>query len=614
MNGQDTEKERERLLLLAKAQMKLRGQGSQFQTAQSDVTAVGTTPKRERSGLSDVLGSLGRTLSYADPMKRATTDPRQMVSDIGTGLEIGLPFLASPLPPPLRIPLTGLLQGTGTAIKSAAGGAPPGRMLKEAGESALYGIAGQAIGEGLGAATQKTLAPFAKQIDRPALATAKQYGIKPFPSEVINETTTSSNLNKLLEEASSKSLFGAAITKRTRYNNFQALQKYKTDVLDKIAPDTAPTQMKQMVVDAIQGNENAFRNVAQTLYDDVDKAARVTPSVTNVKAFANKVLASIPEQERLAAGKGGTEASALVSQLERVAQLPNNIPFQHAQYYRSQLLTTIRTDKSPIGGQIKGTASKIADLFDSSMNQAAKQSGSDIYSKYRQASEFWRQGKDLFNSDVVASLAKQDPEELARIVFAPRSGENIGRVEAAINPDTFSAIKRGTSPEVWQRFKRAGLENLIESKVFQKVNTQTGDEFLRGANLYETLKSYGNETLNKWLDPTEKQAVMDFAKMASRINTKEPTMGLWGMGQLNAGMIGLGTGYISGDPTFAITSAGLIMGAPALYAKLVTSNVGRRLLTEGYRIRPGTREAMNFLPRFSVYLASQKPTEQPKRK
>jgi len=57
---------------------------------------------------------------------------------------------------------------------------------------------------------------------------------------------------------------------------------------------------------------------------------------------------------------------------------------------------------------------------------------------------------------------------------------------------------------------------------------------------------------------------------------------------------------LAGEPIGA--AAGL--GLPALFAKLVTSDFGRKLLTEGYRISPGSQEAIKFAGRLSAFLAS----------
>jgi len=582
-----------------------------FVTATASSTAQPTSPNQEKQTrpLGDVLGALTRPLGYGDPINIATTPPKQIASDVGTALEVGLPFLAAPLPPVLRIPATGALQGTGTLVKEAMMSATGERVplmeqFKRAGESALTGMAGQAVGEGIATGVTRTLSPFGKQVNPEALAVSKRYGVEPLPSEIIDETSFGSNLMKEMEEISGKTIGGTPQVKRVRDLNFKALQVFKDDVLDNVAPETRPSVLKELVGNAIEGNENAFRRVSGGMYKKVDRATQVSPSSLSAKAFANKTLEKVGAVDRIAAKQGGADASALVRQLEQVAKLPDNISFEQASEIRSQLLATIRADRSPVGGRIKGTASVIADMLDRNMREAARRGGSNVYDLYRDASEFYRKGKQLFNSSIVAKIADKDPEELARFVFSPRSGEDISRVKEAINPTTFRNIRSNTNPETWQRFKRAGLETLIDSQVFQKVSQQTGDEFLRGANLYQALKGMGDETLSAWLNPAEKEAVMKFAKFASRVSTKEPSVGAWGISQALLATQGALAGAFMGNAEVAVISGGVIIGAPALYAKLVTSNTGRKWLTEGFRVAPGTQEAMRFASRFLAYLSS----------
>jgi hypothetical protein len=152
--------------------------------------------------------------------------------------------------------------------------------------------------------------------------------------------------------------------------------------------------------------------------------------------------------------------------------------------------------------------------------------------------------------------------------------------------------------DTFNNLVRSGVERLFSGSSFAQISPKTGEAFFNGASLQRSLNSFGRETLDAALGKDGTESLMQFSRVASRINTSPPTVGMWGMGQL----MGASASLASGD----MGMAGAIMLTPAVLMKLATSKVGRRILTEGYSVRPLTAAATNLSGRLASFLNEDK--------
>lgn len=549
------------------------------------------------------------------------TTPKEMAQNAGNAVEIGLPTLAAGLTGGMSIPATAGLGFLGSLanrqIQSSAEGQrePIRQSIEGSVVPGLMAGAGQALGVGLNKFAGKQLAPFANQVDPEMLAITKARGIQATPSELLNESTFGSNLLKEMEKVTSSTIGGGTVIKGIRDVNNARIAQYANDILEKVAPHTDPDKLAQLLVADVDKTKMFFRSVQSALYGKVDKAMAGLPGVDTkgIKSFAQQVFDSMAPGRRELYGAAGKQPSAVMSLMQKINEMPDNIPFSDASQYVSDLKRLAGYNNTQLSDPLQGSAKKLASLFESSMENTAKGAGSNIYDLYRSASDFTRNGHRIFDDVLIKKMAETEPEQLGRTLFQPKTMESLRRMKAALSPQDFmryqkgmfESLKQKLGTETFRRVMRSGLEEIFNSPTFTKMDVATGgDKFFKGVSLLEKLKGFGDGTLETAFGKEAKDALMQFGRVASRVETREPRIGLWGMGQLFSAFQQTALGAISGRPLYGLMSGGMVTLTPGLLAKLITNPTGRRLLTEGYELKPFTQHAITFSARLAAFAAS----------
>jgi len=207
--------------------------------------------------------------------------------------------------------------------------------------------------------------------------------------------------------------------------------------------------------------------------------------------------------------------------------------------------------------------------------------------EFQAADKFYSTGIKKFENAVIKKLADVEPEKLASEVLKPRSAESVKQIREVVGEKAFASLKRRRLQE-W-------VDNTLQT------DSQTGDPVIVGKTLLNEWKKLGRETRNAAFSAGEQAEVSNLFSTIAKINTKRQPPGLWGMTQvITAGGAGLAGGAGAG--------VGLMV-APYMFAKLIANPAGRRWLTEGFRIRPGTQEAVKFMSRFGAWLAKENQNE-----
>lgn len=565
-----------------------------------------------------------RAFGMAVPRPRAIASPliaqpkETQVRNFGDIVELG-----ATVPATISGGVQGMMFGAGLGragnewIRNIGGvqDKPADQIAREASQSALLGGLFQSVGIGASKFLQKQVAPFASQVDPEMLAVSKLRGLKPMPSEMLNETTFGSNLLKESEKVTASTIGGGTVIKGVRDFNNGRIADYAKDIMDNVAPHTDPDRLAQMLQSNMEGTKNFFRQTQSSLYDKVDKAMSNLPGIEtkSIKSFAQKVFGDMAPGRRELYGTAGRQPSAVMSLMETIDGLPDNIPFKDASQYVSDLKRLAGYNGTELKDPLQGSARKLASLFESSMENTAKTAGSDVYDLYRRASDFTRVGHRVFDDAVVQRIAQTEPEQLGKTLFRPETMESLRKLKATLSPGDFMRYQKGMFEQLktklgadsFRRVMRAGLEDMLSSTTFTAIDASAGgDKFFKGATLLKRMESFGEGTLTTAFGPDAKKSLMQFARVASRVETKEPRIGLWGIGQLFSALQSPILGTMSGRPLYGIASGGLIIASPGLLAKMITNPVGRKLLTEGYHIRPFTDKAFSFAARLASFAGS----------
>lgn len=581
---------------------------SQARGNAADATAVappaGEQEQPQAQGDPDLLRRLAlipRLFSAFPP------PPVQTAEAAGTLLELGLPTLATGLAGPLAIPASGALAGTGTMLREAMVGAAKGKpptvpeLFASGGESALYGMGGELAGRGIA----KLGAPLAGYVEPQSLEMAKKLGTKYLPSEVLAEKGIGPATMQGIEGVLGSTLGGGAVIGPLRTGRLEPIRNLLQSELNSLITSLDdPSVVREVSQAGLKGVKRAFDQRAGKLYRQVANLSKQSGVNTGLmKRFATGVLNKIPQAERVAAGAAGSEATALVSQLEAISKLPASIPFEDAQFYRSQLLDLARTAEGPLANRVVGSGKKLSQIFESRMRVAAQQGG--FLPEYEAANKFYAAGVKKFENAVIKKLADIEPEKLAAEVVKPRNAQSIFEIRQAIGEDAFNKVKR------------LGLQDWIDKAI---TNEADAGQFLDTKKLLSSWRSLGPETKGAAFSAPEQAEITRIFESMSKFSTKAPSVGLWGIGSVATGLTGAGLvggggaagamlGGIPGAIGGTAVGLGTVTLVPAVLAKLISSNLGRKYLTEGFLVKPGSREAVKFAGRFSSWLAKENTKE-----
>lgn len=569
-------------------------------SALSDATRQTLSPnvqEPQSRPLDSIIAPLQR-LATAATSPMGSQDPMQTVSDIGSVGEFGLPLLAAPLPPFLRTVASGALQGTGTALKLAGQGAPPDRMLKGAGMSALTGMVGQGLGEVPISLLNKGAAPFASMFDKPTAELATKYGVD-LPASALSK----SGFVKATEALAAKGPFGAPLVQRVE-NAGQRLNQIADDMVTKFGTSTHPAEVGQTISNGLDKYESTFRATKDQLYRAADaskseiagKPEAALGELDNVINDLNNVvgkkpailgyLKSLKSGLSPTVGKFDGMSDGLLSKLraqgftdetinKALPQMKTIYPNEFAPPVSEdipvqKLTATLRDINSKINfkspnpiaqgyeGRLRGIASNLSDDVDNLIKTSDPELGAAV----DKANAYYKEGIGNLNSkwgQKITQFAQQGKlsELPSALLNKSTPAEWIPKIFGTVGEDATNSMKAATLEKIVTDAKGAG------------------NGFFTPQGLAKQIRGYGDDKLSAIFGQEGTQKLKDLSQLSTA----------FGRGKQVAE--GSQTGYViqvlsllKGITTAPLKAAKFIIG-DKLFTNFITSETGQKFLTEG---------------------------------
>tara|TARA_R110000782_G_scaffold268297_1_gene364508 strand:+ start:2355 stop:5363 length:3009 start_codon:yes stop_codon:yes gene_type:complete len=153
----------------------------------------------------------------------------------------------------------------------------------------------------------------------------------------------------------------------------------------------------------------------------------------------------------------------------------------------------------------------------------------------KEKAETSAQSLEIQKSNIFTRLESASPEEVAKIVFRPKSSEDILRVKNLVSDEAFLDIQD------------QALEQILKDGV-QEGSNKLSDIFKPG-NLERALRSYDNETLTAMFGKEMTQSLNNYARQL-RVTVQDEITG--GAGSLVAGALALNVFNVALWPTVAM--------------------------------------------------------------
>jgi hypothetical protein len=558
-------------------------------------TGLRDIPMRMKMSFSNTPENALKTLKQKYPEAERLPDGRLIYKNKGTGKNtvmneerFSLGDLAdwTGLVPELSLSTWGAIAGgaaTGGpgAVPGAVAGMVVGNQIKKtigklffenneifgydaAKEMVVSGITALA-GEGVGYGLVKFLKPFANKILPETMAGMKKF-LK-FRGRLSPAQATEIKMLDMFENAAEYSILGSEPFRKFRVGQGEGIKEWASWLGNRFGKSVTPEQAGIAGNIALEKSHELFDRAAKVVFGKVDKLNKGTGVFTkSMKKRARQLTWEI-QSTRLPSLKSPVVDKLLLD----ITSLPETISFKFAQGIRSDLLKVARQSSDIIPDQATGIAEHLSGVVDKAME--VSRPSKEALKAWRDASAFWKHGKETFNSSFIKSLVKNNPSKMVKGLFVPGSVENIRLVRKLVDKDT------------WKQMQQSWLQDLL------RPNPLTG--IIEGKPILNKLANMGEPTLKEMFDPGHIKDIEQFALMAyktQRIKSEAPGKMLVQLMQGSAiiQVIGATVAWQLDHPGKAVA----ILLGPAVLARIFTNRAGIKYLTTGLTIPAGTRQAV----------------------
>lgn len=511
----------------------------------------------------------------------------RLAGEIAASL-IEIPGLSEAARAALGVKLAGLASRALVSGGASAGAsAALGGTTEEAATAGATGAAGTVVGAGLAkgieAAGTRLLAPFVETVEKGAEKTQEILG----KAGILTPgKATTSPILATLESAADMSIVGSSkIGKATEQAQTVLTQKVEA-LVDAFRSQATREEVGELIRQIIESSADAFREAGRAQYKAIDRAfGNTLVDITALKQLATN-LAGRSEK-----GLGSPEVKRIT---DAIIERPDAVDWEVAQILRSDLLGVGRNAQELVLGRAKGAASELAGEMDRAMAKAAKELSGDALDTWRAANAFWKEGTETFNSQLIRTVARREPEAVFDAVI--RNGK----------PGTIRSVREILPPGDWRAVQGQYLDDLV-----RKSTDETGER-LDGVKFLAGLKKMGDGLDELFPDVATRQGIVDLG-LALRLAQKRPSAAA-----INLGMAGnlasvAGSGYLSfsilQDVRQGNVSATTIAALPAAVAlnprslgAILTNPLAVKWLTTGLKYPPRSKEGIEAAAKLGGFL------------
>ena len=268
----------------------------------------------------------------------------------------------------------------------------------------------------------------------------------------------------------------------------------------------------------------------------------------NIAAFANKVLKDKDTLQYIL----GNKSTEFFSTIDNFVTLKPKLT---------------ATEMAEIANQFKG---KVANIQSMSPDDISLSTGRFLEALETRAIKSAEQ-ESMKAANIFSRIENASPEEIAKVVFRPKSADDILRVKKIVSEDAFLEIRE------------QALEQILRDSV--QTGSKKLNEIFKPNNLDRALKMYDTESLNAMFGKEMTQSLQNFSR-AMRTNVAEEGGG--GAGGLIAGMLAINIFNVALWPAIA---------GMAFYKALFSNPRMVSLLTKTDKTSVG--EVLRFTERFA---------------
>lgn len=287
-----------------------------------------------------------------------------------------------------------------------------------------------------------------------------------------------------------------------------------------------------------------------------------------------------------------------IEQRSEGQSIPKAITFMTAHDLRSLMLEITRTGEG-LPKRQQSVAAGLANSLDQAMSHAAqsfdKQTGKGLYAQWRVANASTKAGHELFDSAIIRSALKANPEDVVAKSFAKNAITETDHILEALK----------NYPQDLNVYRRAALESL-------QHKAMAGGDFLNGQAFYNAAlgkNGVGEEVMQRTFGKNWPE-IRKFLEVGRRMNLATLPTNAGNPSQTGRSLINwFEQGMVVAIPTSALSSLMMANISPLLgsvgtagtyyvtikgIANLLNSPKGVQILRQGWHVAPNTERGLRI--------------------
>jgi len=587
----------------------------EFQPPQGGITPVGLVGPRPRSSGYEAKQQAIQELKgmgFSDEQIRLSTQTHSMLNRGRVGRTAGglaFAIAASKLiPGPIddAAILATLITGTAAGVGGVAGeaaqtGIEEKRLIGKREALRAFAIeAGTEVGgRALVRAGKLVLSPFIKKTVPEAAALVDDFakvGGSFSPTELDNKFTLR------IGEAFSRGSFGAKeIFQEFEKKQGKAVLAFADNIIEAIGEGVArqtPEEIGEAFAGGISRPGGRVFNILDDLFDplfkQVDELAgnQAKVGTKSLKQFARKHLAT---DSRL---NGQFLSPTGKSKLEKILGLKEALSFSDMRKLRSSFLKDVQKMARDVD-QSQGIVKQLAGITDDAifnpkttegLSQEAKNLLRNTNSLYKSS----RKGLETTFAPALAKRLLKNPSRVVKELFPNNNPKSIRLLrESLVEPISGKPSREGKA--LWNQLRQAWVANAVEEATKEGVaNPRIYNNLLRKMGRSSFGEMFPEKAIRESVDK-----IQDLFAIAGK--TAPSGAALFSRGAQTLGVVKMWQGAKDGD--FVGFSAGAAMAiGPLAFAKLATNPKGVKLLTAGFKMKPGASGLVPTMARMTRLL------------
>lgn len=362
----------------------------------------------------------------------------------------------------------------------------------------LFAGAGEVGGRALGGLLSKLIPsrPLSKSVTREgeeALQLLRSKGITPPPAQV-----TENRMIDILQNIGEGSLFGGQRITKAKAVAKEAIDDDIRAFYNQFEPQATADEVGKLLQDTLEGNAKAFRTVGNAKFGNVDDLIG-TEAVDFVST--KKLAREIIEEKGIIDPKTKQMANQILRENDVIS-------FKDAQKFRSSLLAITKGKEALVAGQAAARGKQLSQTIDEAMEISAKNVSDEAVDLWRNANEFWKQGRELFDERLITKIATERPDAAMAVLLKEKTPSLIRDVRKLL-------IKE--KPELWKGIQAEFLRG-IWPKFFGRKSGVLEGNLIKGA-----LRQFDERLLNELFPKGELKQLQKLARAEITIRTGQPT-------------------------------------------------------------------------------------------